>query len=72
MEHGFKEWAEKRGVWPRLTHEEIWDAAVKTEREACAKVCELLAETGWQENPEYGAYDEFTDAVNSIRKRSNV
>ena len=23
----FREWCEKRGVWPRLTHEEIWRTA---------------------------------------------
>jgi len=25
----FSVWSEKRGVWPRLTHEEIWNAAWK-------------------------------------------
>ena len=24
----FKQWSNERGVWPRLTHEEIWNAAI--------------------------------------------
>ena len=27
IEHEFDEWCKARGVWPRLTHEEIWRAA---------------------------------------------
>ncbi|MEE9118751.1 MAG: hypothetical protein V3U02_09210 [Calditrichia bacterium] len=34
----FNEWCEKRGVWPRLTHEEIWETA-QMEKCDCVTNC---------------------------------
>ncbi len=34
---------------------EGWSAGVKSEREACAKVCEELAEVEWADNGRYAA-----------------
>ena len=40
-DEAFKDWAQKRGVWPRLTHEEIfksgWNAAIDAAIEYCQR-----------------------------------
>lgn len=37
----FEEWIDRRGVWPRLTYEEIWNAATIYERE---RICTAIKE----------------------------
>jgi hypothetical protein len=74
----FEEWADKRGVWPRLTHEEIWNAAAEAEREAYSNLRmppgTFDYRTGPSPSREYD--DGFCDGIRAleaaIKARSNV
>lgn len=45
----FEEWFEKRGVWPRLTYKEVWEAGVSsTMTQTIPKGCDKpLAKGQW-------------------------
>lgn len=81
----FEEWAENYGL--DMEHREIdclaaWDAATRAEREACANVCEEVANevsprekwtadaAAW-EAESIGIFDGASDCAHRIRERSN-
>lgn len=53
--------AEKHSMWVQ------WQAARAAALEEAAEVCRKLAEEGSPDNPEYGSWGEFDDAVQAIR-----